>query len=96
MSLGIIRQGDLSADGGAHSPGKSSLNYSDNVFVSGKGVVRVGDTYGQSHGSHNHPMGQALVGSPNVFANGRAIHRSGDAINCKDVGGIGSLTVFCN
>ena len=94
----IIRKGVDLSQGHCYSP-RTCLNGSNNVFIEGIGVVRVGlDDYGQTHscGNSHHLMRIALVGSPNVFANGAPIHRSGDLIQCGDRGSNGSLTVFCN
>jgi uncharacterized Zn-binding protein involved in type VI secretion len=47
---------------------------SQNVFVEGLSVLRVGDLLTCN--------GNALVGSPNVFVNGIPVHRRGDPTTC--------------
>ncbi len=88
MSQPVCRMGDLC------DHGSSAIEYSPNVFVNGKPVVRLGDAF-QPHtigrSSHN-PV--VIQGSATVFVNGKPVARLGDALNCGAVISEGSPSVF--
>lgn len=71
------------------------MECSPNVFVNGRGCVRVGDMY-ETHCCDDdcHTGRRASQGNPTVFVNGRMIHRIGDGISCGDTAGQGSSNVF--
>lgn len=95
---GIVRKGD-SSYGHQSYPPMSNIEGSDNVFVNGIPVHRVGDSW-PSHKSSVYPYpshaGVAASGSATVFANGKAICRIGDSVNCGSIMASGSDDVFCN
>lgn len=90
----VVRIGDNSTGHGCY-PAMSATTGSNNVFVNGIAVVRVGD-YWNSHACPATPPhdGTASAGSSSVFVNRRAIMRVGDAISCGDTAGQGSENVF--
>ncbi len=51
---------------------------SSDVFINGRGTVRVGDAV--VHSCPHCGVGAAVSGSGTVFANGRAVHRVGDLV----------------
>ena len=71
---GIARKDEDSADGLA-------IEGSENVFVNGFGVVRIGDSI-QGHGLPPHASPVMSEGSENVFVNGIGVCRAGDAASC--------------
>lgn len=81
----VVRLGDNES----HSCNTTSA--SENVFVNGKGVCRVGDTVCCGLSFPPHPSGGTISeGSSSVFVNGKAIARVGDATSHTACGG-GSL-----
>jgi uncharacterized Zn-binding protein involved in type VI secretion len=75
--------------------GGIAIQGSDNVFVNGKGVVRIGDRVA-SHGLPPHRPNPPMVqGSNNVFVNGIGVVRAGDSANCGHKIS-GSSNVFVN
>ena len=91
----VVRFGDQSCGHGCW-PARPNDEVSDNVFVNGKGVHRVGDHW-ETHccGDECHD-GVASSGSPNVFVNGKAVCRVGDSVSCGDTMCEGSHNVFVN
>lgn len=84
---GIVRLGDAHAgicdhgipDCCPHGVVGTYVTASNNVFVNGRGVVRVGDAV--IHSCIHCGIGLIAVGgSGSVFVNGRGIHRVGDAV----------------
>lgn len=68
---------------------------SGNVFVNGKGLGRIGDTYA-SHGCPDHAphSGQISSGSSSIFANGINAARIGDSVSCGGSVAEGSSNVW--
>lgn len=90
----VTRQGDLST-GHSSFPPTSASQGSPDVFVNGKPVVRVGDSY-TPHGSPtpNPSHSRSLSsGSSTVFINGIPCGRIGDSISCGDASAQGSSNV---
>jgi len=85
---GVTRYGDMSC--GVDCPKTPAIGCSSNVFVNGRGVVRVGDAF-QPHCKHSRVVSS---GSSSVYVNGRPVCRIGDAISCGDVVCEGSGNVF--
>lgn len=92
--LAVTRQGDGCTGHGSYPP-RNSVEGSNNVFVNGKPVHRVGDAWAphctpkpKCHG------GSLAAGSNKVFANGKAIGRLGDPVDCGSVVAAGSSNVF--
>lgn len=89
-----VRIGDRST--GHCFESRPNFQGSPNVFINGKAVHRVGDSWPihtcgkQKHGS------VTAQGSPNVFINGKAAARVGDRLSCGDICGQGSPNVFIN
>ena len=82
-----------------HSRSGTVTDTSEDVFVNGVGVFRVGDS-----GSCNCPHGgtfKGVSGSTQVFANGKQVARIGDSTSCVSCGLAGTVTsgspnVFAN
>lgn len=59
------------------------IKASNNVFVNGRGVNRVGDMWKyhscKHHGGH---VGYTVTGSNSVYCNGKPVGRLKDQINC--------------
>ncbi|MCM2450522.1 PAAR domain-containing protein [Agrobacterium vitis] len=93
----IPRLGDIGSGHACHFPPTPSIEASGNVFINGRGAVRVGDAYG-AHACSSCPEpshGRALAaGSPTVFINGQPAGRIGDAIDCGGTAAEGSGDVF--
>ncbi|WP_182418076.1 PAAR domain-containing protein [Bartonella sp. HY038] len=90
------RKGDIGSGHGCHYPPSVANSGSPNVFVNGRPLMRVDDTYtphacnicpSASHGR------KASVGSRSVFVNGKVAVRIGDAIDCGGVAQNGSKNV---
>lgn len=65
--------------------GGVAIEGSQNVFVNGEGVVRIGDKVA-SHGLPPHtPTPPMIEGSLNVFVNGIGVVRAGDKANCNHI-----------
>lgn len=92
----VIRVGDNCTGHGAFPPRPASSG-SPNVFINGRPVVRVGDSYAvhcdPSPSCHG---GKASTGSATVFANGIPICRNGDSVSCGSKQANGSENVFAN
>lgn len=91
------RKGDIGSGHECHFPPTPATGGSPNVFVNGKPLMRVGDSYAP-HGcvvGHAPPHGRALAeGSASVFVNGQPAGRIGDAIDCGGNAEAGSGDVF--
>jgi uncharacterized Zn-binding protein involved in type VI secretion len=89
----VTRLGDICSGHGCWHP-RPSKSASLNVFVNGRGAVRVTDLY-MIHCCYIkcHP-GNLIKGSLTVFANGLPIGRIGDWVNCGSVAAQGSMNVF--
>ena len=75
--------------------GGVAIEGSENVFVNGESVVRIGDRV-TSHGLSPHsPTPPMIEGSENVFVNGIGVVRAGDKANCNH-NITGSLNVSVN
>lgn len=92
---GIARVGDISTGHDGFSP-RPIITGSNNVFLNGLPVVRLGDVW-QNHCSNSscHTCIQA-TGSFTTFVNGRPVARIGDATGCGDILATGSINVFSN
>ena len=75
-------------------PPRKALEGSDNVFVNGKGMSRVGDAWETHCCTIICHDSIGVQGSEKVFINGRAAMRIGDAIECGSVVAQGSSKVF--
>ena len=79
------RQSDIGSGHECHFPPSTATGGSPDVYVNGKPLMRVGDSY-QAHGCSSCPEpshGRALAkGSGTVFVNGRPAGRVADAIDC--------------
>ena len=64
-------------------PVRKLIEASEDVFINGRGVGRVGDTY-HEHGCDIHAphTGAIARGSSSVFVNGKPVGRVGDPITC--------------
>lgn len=97
---GVVVNGDLCSGHGCWPP-RRNIGCSSNVFIGGKGAVRVGDAW-ETHCCPSIPechSSYQSTGSPNVFVNGLAMARVGDLIACGSVNVSGQgveAKVFCN
>lgn len=89
---GIVRLGDICTGHGCWPP-RPSVTASQDVFVNGRGVVRVGDGWAVHCCVTCHASNQAN-GAPSYFANGRNVARIGDAIACGSSNATGSQDCF--
>ena len=85
--------GAMSAGHDGFNP-RPNLEASSNVFVNGKGIHRVGDSWEIHCDSTSCHDGVEASGSSSVFINGRALARIGDSISCGDIIAEGSPNVF--
>lgn len=94
----VVRLGDT-CTGHECFPPRANFSGSPNVFVNGRPVHRVGDSWdihtcthdNVPHGSHG---GVQASGSSKVFVNGRAIARIGDSVSCGSLCATGSNNVY--
>jgi len=95
MSVGVIRDGDVSTADPCGAPPRASAEFSSNVLANGKGIVRIGDKYIPHPCPLSPPhVGVATGGSSTVLVNGKGAHRIGDAISCGSTGNSGSSNVL--
>ena len=85
---GVVR------DFGRDIAGGALIRGSNDVFVNGKPLVRIGDNVA-AHGRGVHSSPVMVSGSGNVFANNISICRAGDIANCGHPA-VGSYNVFAN
>ena len=71
-----------------------SIQASFNVFINGRGAVRIGDSYLPHRCGKKVHQGKLARGSRKVFINGRAAGRVGDQLSCGDTVAVGSTNVF--
>jgi uncharacterized Zn-binding protein involved in type VI secretion len=90
------RQSDIGSGHACHFPPSAAAGGSSDVYVNGKPLMRVGDSY-EAHGCSSCPEpshGRALAeGSSSVFLNGKPAGRVGDAIDCGGTAENGSENV---
>ncbi|WP_339045274.1 PAAR domain-containing protein [Candidatus Mesenet endosymbiont of Agriotes lineatus] len=82
MGKSVVRLGDYCAETSQHI----CTGGSDNVFVNGKPVCRLGDSFTENK--------TLIQGSATVFANGFGIARVGDLVSCGFKIANGSGNVF--
>ena len=75
-------------------PPRHSDGGSTNVFVEGKGINRLGDTWERHPKSDHIPIGVTSSASGTVFCNGIPVARIGDEISCGSLVAEGCNTVF--
>lgn len=76
-------------------PSRPNITASDNVFVNGKPVHRVGDHWPTHCDGNSCHDSITIQGSSSVFVNGVPLARVTDALNCGDTILTGSEDVFC-
>ena len=82
---GILRQNqDKTVDNALIIEGSS------NVFINGKGAVRIGDHIQPHNHGKTTVYSYMITGSSTVFVNGIAVFRSGDQATNGDIAGSGS------
>ncbi|KPF44327.1 PAAR domain-containing protein [Rhizobium sp. AAP43] len=90
------RQGDIGSGHACHFPPSPATGGSPDVYVNGRPLMRVGDSFA-AHAcevGHEGPHGRALAaGSATAFVNGRPAGRIGDAIDCGGAAETGSEDV---
>jgi len=90
------RKGDIGSGHSCHFPPSIAKSGSPNVFVNGRPLMRVGDSYTpHGCGTCGEPPHErkVVVGSSSVFVNGRPAARVGDAIDCGGNAQTGSPNV---
>lgn len=91
------RRGDIGSGHACHFPPTPATGGSPDVYVNGRPLMRVGDSY-VPHAcvaGHAGPHGRALAdGSATVFINGKPAGRKGDAIDCGGQAQTASGNVF--
>ena len=89
----VVRLGDICSGHGCYPP-RPNDEASEDVFVNGDGVHRLGDHWivhccdGDCHD------GEADEGSDTVFVNGLPVVRIGDAVSCGSIAAQGSFNTF--
>jgi uncharacterized Zn-binding protein involved in type VI secretion len=86
---GVAYKGSV-CDGACGFPPAPSANWSNNVFVNNKNVVRQGDRFEE----HGDGVRVVASGSSTVFANGKQLARIGDPISCGASISTGSSNVI--
>ena len=94
---GCARLADTCSGHAPCYPPRNNVAASTDVFVNGRGVHRLGDSWAP-HGSGDcRPHGSQLAsGSPNVFTNGLPTGRLGDSVACGSNVASASLDVIIN
>jgi uncharacterized Zn-binding protein involved in type VI secretion len=90
------RRDDIGSGHACHFPPSAANGGSPDVYVNGKPLMRVGDSYVEHacDAGHAGPHGRALAeGSATVFINGKPAGRIGDAIDCGGAAQTGSSNV---
>lgn len=93
MGRAVVRLGDI-CTGHFCFPPRTSITASTNVFVNGKGAVRVGDAWAVHVCDTDFHAGIQIGGSSTVLVNGKPLARIADAINCGSFCAMGSTNVF--
>lgn len=90
----VTRLGDKDTGHDACPP-TALVEAGSDVFVNGKGIGRVGDSYA-AHGCIDHPshVGHISSGSSTVFINGKPAGRIGDPVDCGGSVAEGSPNVY--
>ena len=88
---GVTRLNDMSC--GVDCPPTPAVECSGNVFVNGRGVVRVGDAF-EPHCDRSRHSRVVSRGSSTVYVNGKQVCRIGDSLSCGDTVCEGSSNVF--
>ncbi|MBP1852513.1 PAAR domain-containing protein [Rhizobium halophytocola] len=91
------RRADIGSAHGCRFPPSPATGGSPDVYVNGRSLMRVGDSYA-AHAclaghTGSHPRALA-AGSATVFINGKAAGRIGDAIDCGGSAETGSSNVY--
>ncbi|NSY09501.1 hypothetical protein G6L84_23510 [Agrobacterium tumefaciens] len=91
------RRADIGSSHSCHFPPTPATGGSNNVYVNGRPLMRVGDAY-LPHGCPScpkplHPRALA-AGASTVFINGKRAGRVGDAIDCGGNAQTGSTDVY--
>ena len=89
----VVRLGDKCSGHGCF-PSRENTEGSPNVFVNGKPVHRVGDSWATHCCGIPCHSGVASSGSSTVFVNGKPICRIGDNVSCGSKMAEGSPNVF--
>lgn len=89
---GIVRLGDLCSGHDGYPP-RPNDEASEDVFVNGLGVHRLGDHW-PSHCNDDCHDGVASSSSLTVFANSKGVCRIGDSISCGSTMAEGSEDTF--
>ncbi len=90
---GVVRLGDKCSGHGCF-PSRQNIEASNNVFINGRGVHRVGDNWATHCCGIPCHSGVASSGSSSVFVNGKPVCRIGDSISCGSTMATGSNDVF--
>lgn len=75
-------------------PPRPSISGSESVYINGKSVVRLGDTYATHCCRSSCHAGVLASASSRVFIEGAAVGRVGDALSCGSKVREGSGDVF--
>jgi uncharacterized Zn-binding protein involved in type VI secretion len=89
----VVRLGDNCSGHGCY-PARQNVQASNNVFVNGRGVHRLGDAWATHCCGVSCHDGTASSGSSTVFVNGKPICRVGDSVSCGSTMAEGSNNVF--
>lgn len=89
----VTRLGDICSGHGCWPP-RNNDSASDDVFVNGLGVHRLGDHWVVHCCDGSCHDGVAASGSNSVFVNGIPAVRIGDAVSCGSVSAQGSPNTF--
>lgn len=92
MAGGIVRLGDTCSGHGCY-PSRANISASENVFVNGRGVHRVGDSWDTHCCGPVCHGGIAATGSSTVFVNGKPACKVGDKVDCGSTMATGSENV---
>ena len=94
------KDGDNCTGHGGFAP-RTNTTSSPNVFVNGKGILRVDDAWASHDSGNSNHTGKVEAGSTRVLANGRGVARIGDHIvklagnsECESSIAVGSGNVF--
>lgn len=93
MGEPAARLNDMCTGHGCFPPRKN-ISASNNVFINGRGAVRVGDQWEVHCCDDSCHSSQQAVGSRSVFVNAQPLARVGDMIMCGSRVATGSGDVF--